>query len=179
MSKRWFLLVTIISTVSLPCVPSALGMTGMLDKLDIKTRAVGMVNFNHMLHGAECDLCHPQIFQQKNNSNHTTMKAMEKGKSCGACHNGKKAFSVTGNCVTCHAGDIVYTIDDPGNVTFPHSTHIEAFGCEECHPDLFKAKRGANKATMEDMNKGKSCGACHDGSKAFNVAEACDSCHKM
>jgi c(7)-type cytochrome triheme protein len=53
------------------------------------------------------------------------------------------------------------------------------YGCNECHPDLFKAERGVNKATMEEMEKGQSCGACHDGSTAFGVAEACDSCHMM
>jgi c(7)-type cytochrome triheme protein len=30
------------------------------------------------------------------------MKQMEKGKSCGACHDGKKAFSVKGDCAKCH-----------------------------------------------------------------------------
>jgi c(7)-type cytochrome triheme protein len=30
------------------------------------------------------------------------MKAMEQGKSCGACHNGKVAFSVKENCESCH-----------------------------------------------------------------------------
>ncbi len=30
------------------------------------------------------------------------MKQMQQGKSCGACHNGKKAFSVKGDCVKCH-----------------------------------------------------------------------------
>ena len=30
------------------------------------------------------------------------MKEMQKGKSCGACHNGKTAFSVKGDCTKCH-----------------------------------------------------------------------------
>jgi len=30
------------------------------------------------------------------------MKAMESGKSCGACHDGKTAFSVKGDCAKCH-----------------------------------------------------------------------------
>jgi len=28
---------------------------------------------------------------------------MEEGKSCGACHNGTKAFTVADNCDSCHA----------------------------------------------------------------------------
>lgn len=178
MLKRCLFLVA-LPLLTLSFVPSAPAMDGFVDKIAIETKTVGRVTFSHMVHGASCDICHPQIFQKKNNSNHTTMQAMEKGKSCGTCHNGKKAFSVTGNCVTCHAGDILYKVKEPGNVTFPHAAHIEAFGCEECHPVLFKAQRGANRATMAEMEKGKSCGACHDGSKAFNVADACDSCHKM
>jgi c(7)-type cytochrome triheme protein len=30
------------------------------------------------------------------------MKQMQKGKSCGSCHNGKVAFSVKGECIKCH-----------------------------------------------------------------------------
>jgi c(7)-type cytochrome triheme protein len=30
------------------------------------------------------------------------MKDMEQGKSCGACHDGKGAFSVKGDCAKCH-----------------------------------------------------------------------------
>ncbi len=107
---------------------------------------------------------------------------MGDGESCGACHDGSSAFGVadTGECSKCHAGDILYKDEENGNVTFPHSVHIEALeGCDSCHPDLFKAQRGANKATMEDMEGGASCGACHDGSSAFSVAEDCESCHVM
>lgn len=179
MSKRWFLMI-ILLLAGLPTVLHATGMGGMVFEVYIQTRTVGKVLFNHSVHGTECDSCHPKLFQKKNNSNHTSMKAMEKGKSCGGCHNGEKAFSVTGNCVTCHAGDILFKEKDAGNVTFPHAAHIEMLdGCDGCHPDLFKARRGANKATMEDMENGKSCGACHDGSGAFSVAEDCESCHKM
>jgi c(7)-type cytochrome triheme protein len=31
-------------------------------------------------------------------------------------------------------------------------------------------------ATMDDMEIGQSCGACHNGEKAFGV-ENCDPCH--
>jgi c(7)-type cytochrome triheme protein len=151
-----------------------------VDKITIHTEKVGNVVFSHAVHGTNCDGCHPKLFVKKNNSNHTNMKVMEQGKSCGACHNGKKAFNVTGDCVKCHAGDIIFKEEDAGNVTFPHSVHIEMLGgCDACHPDLFKAERGANKATMEDMENGESCGACHDGSEAFSVAEDCESCHEM
>ena len=146
----------------------------------IQTENVGKVTFSHDVHVGElgsCDDCHPDLFKAEANSNHTTMKEMENGVSCGACHDGSTAFTIN-DCTTCHAGDVVYKEPDAGDVTFPHAAHIEMFGCDECHPDLFKAEKGANKATMEDMEKGESCGACHDGSTAFGVAEDCESCHK-
>ena len=92
---------------------------------------------------------------------------------------GLKLFSVSGDCTSCHAGDIVYINDDAGNITFSHDAHLGMFGCEECHPDLFKPERGTNLATMEEMENGQSCGACHDGSTAFSVAGDCEACHEM
>jgi len=164
---------------ALPSVLHAVGMGGFVDEVYLQTRTVGKVLYTHSKHGTDCGACHPKVFKKKSNSNHVNMKAMERGKSCGACHNGKKAFSVTANCTTCHAGDILYKNEDAGDATFPHTAHIENFSCDECHPDLFKAKRGANKATMEEMESGISCGACHDGDAAFGVAEDCESCHNM
>lgn len=186
MSRPWMLIVLLV--VALPAVLPAVemggmggmgGMVGMVDKITMQTKTVGDVVFSHSVHGTACNACHPKLFQKKSNSSHVGMKAMERGQSCGACHNGKRAFSVKGDCVTCHAGDILYVEEDAGNVTFPHTAHIALFGCEDCHPDLFKAKRGVNKATMAEMEDGQSCGACHDGSSAFGVAGDCESCHAM
>jgi c(7)-type cytochrome triheme protein len=182
--SRLYLLVILLVT-ALPSVLYAVGMggmgdvAGMVDEVIIQTQTVGDVSFSHSIHGARCNECHPKIFKKQSNSNHVSMQAMEQGKSCGACHNGRQAFSVKGDCVVCHAGDILYKEKDAGNVTFPHVAHIDMFGCDDCHPDLFKAKRGANKASMADMEQGASCGACHDGSSAFGVAEDCESCHEM
>jgi c(7)-type cytochrome triheme protein len=147
----------------------------------IQTEKVGKVIFRHDAHTDMfgCSECHPDIFKAQNNSNHATMKDMAEGNSCGACHDGSTAFSVKENCTACHAGDIEYVNADAGNVTFPHEVHIGMFGCDECHPVLFKPEKGADKMTMEAMDKGEFCGACHDGSTAFNVAEDCESCHKM
>ncbi|MDF1578899.1 MAG: cytochrome c3 family protein [Desulfurivibrionaceae bacterium] len=178
MTKRWLFILPALLVLP-AALHAGMDMGGMVFEVKIRTEKVGTVTFDHTRHGADCNQCHPKIFKKKNNSNHATMKAMEKGRSCGACHNGKKAFTVAENCATCHAGDIVYRNPDAGAVTFPHTVHIEMFGCEECHPELFKARRGANKATMAEMQSGASCGACHDGSAAFGVADDCESCHAM
>jgi c(7)-type cytochrome triheme protein len=187
MSYRWLFLTIPLMLLFLPSVLHAVGMGEMggmgmgriVDKVHIQTKTVGEVVFSHSVHGTRCNSCHPKIFQKKSNSNHVSMKAMEKGKSCGACHNGKTAFNVTGDCVRCHAqaGDIIFKDKNVGKIVFPHAIHIEQFSCGECHPDLFKAERGANKAiTMKEMKNGASCGACHDGSSAFSVAD-CVACH--
>ena len=188
MSKRLFLIV-ILLIAALPSVLYAVSMEGMggmggavkiVNEVYIQTQTVGKVLFTHNVHGTRCNTCHPKLFKKKSNSNHVSMKAMERGKSCGACHNGRKVFSVTGDCARCHAGDMLYKDKDIGNISFSHSVHIEMLeGCDSCHPDLYKAKQGANKATMKDMGNGKSCGACHDGSEAFSVTSTadCDKCH--
>lgn len=182
MTRRWMIL-TIMLLVALP---SVLCSSWIKDKVYLQTDSVGKVEFSHYTHmemesiGKNCPTCHNDVFHIVTKKNPTyTMAQMKDGKSCGFCHNGKKAFSVTGDCTTCHAGDIVYVNADAGNITFPHAAHISMFGCDECHPDLFIPERGANPATMEEMEKGESCGACHDGSTAFGVAEDCESCHEM
>jgi len=182
---RCSFLIAILLLVALPTVLHAVGMGdlgamgAMVDKVEIQTKTVGKVVYSHRVHGTSCNMCHPKIFVKKNNSNHVNMKAMERGKSCGTCHNGRRAFSVKGDCTKCHAGDILFKDKDAGNVTFSHAVHIDMFGCDECHPDLFKAEHGANRMTMEEMGEGKFCGACHDGSAAFSVNDDCESCHQM
>ncbi|MBI2354577.1 MAG: cytochrome c3 family protein [Deltaproteobacteria bacterium] len=62
--------------------------------------------FSHSLHvdgaGLECTACHDKLYLSKGQHKKVTMKEMQKGKSCGACHNGKTAFSVKGDCAKCH-----------------------------------------------------------------------------
>ncbi len=65
-----------------------------------------------------------------------------------------------------------------GKVIFDGKTHSAAGNkCSDCHPKLFQMKKGAAKITMKDINAGKSCGACHNGEKAF-AAKECMKCHK-
>ncbi len=63
-----------------------------------------------------------------------------------------------------------------GKVVFSGDAHKGA-KCNDCHASLFKMKKGADAMTMKDMEAGKFCGACHNGTKAFSVKE-CDKCHK-
>ena len=141
------------------------------------------VKFAHAVHTAKfkCGECHTKLFAFKKGGDKITMAQIYDGKSCGACHNGKKAFS-SNACEKCHAktpapkSDLVYKPAGIGIVKFSHAFHTKSFGCNECHPALFKMKKGSGKMTMDDMNAGKSCGKCHDGKTATAVTE-CAKCH--
>jgi len=69
-----------------------------------------------------------------------------------------------------------------GKVVFDGKAHADkGLKCADCHSSgLFKMKKGADAITMKDMNDGKFCGACHNGTKAFGVKDAanCTKCHK-
>jgi c(7)-type cytochrome triheme protein len=177
--KRWLLIAALLLVF-----PSALFARWIQDKVVMDVAATGKVEFSHYNHlealGKNCPTCHNAIFNIVAEKNPVfTMADMEKGKSCGACHNGKKAFAVKGNCTTCHpTRDIVFE-NDGGPVTFSHEIHTGLYGCGECHPGVFVPAAGKNPSNMEKMEKGGSCGTCHDGSTAFTVKENCDTCHKM
>jgi len=71
----------------------------------------GKVTFDGKVHadkGLKCADCHskPKLFEMKKGGDKITMAAMNEGKFCGACHDGKKAFSVkaAADCVKCHKG---------------------------------------------------------------------------
>jgi len=70
----------------------------------------GRVVFEGTLHknkGLKCHDCHTRLFaNMKSGSPRTrmSMKEMYEGNFCGACHNGKEAFSLNdkANCAKCH-----------------------------------------------------------------------------
>jgi c(7)-type cytochrome triheme protein len=67
-----------------------------------------------------------------------------------------------------------------GEATFSHEFHTEAYKCIDCHTKIFPYKAGKLKASMAEMEDGKSCGACHNkGKDAFSVQDECGKCHKM
>lgn len=68
-----------------------------------------------------------------------------------------------------------------GKVVFDGKAHADKGAkCADCHQSgLFKMKKGSDTLTMKDMEAGKNCGACHNGTKAFGVKDAatCAKCH--
>jgi c(7)-type cytochrome triheme protein len=69
-----------------------------------------------------------------------------------------------------------------GKVVFDGKVHADkGLKCADCHQSgLFKMKKGGDIITMNDINAGKFCGACHNGTKAFSAKDAanCSKCHK-
>ncbi|RNC67957.1 MAG: cytochrome C [Desulfuromonadales bacterium] len=149
-----------------------------------KMKGVADATFSHDLHLSmyKCGDCHTKLFQYKAGAKRYTMADMEKGKSCGACHNGKDIFASTGDCSKCHPalkpGKLTYKTSI-GEAYFDHEIHLGMFKCVDCHTKVFKYKKGASAATMADMEKGTSCGVCHNGKDAFNVTDDCVKCHNM
>lgn len=69
----------------------------------------------------------------------------------------------------------------PGKVVFDGKVHADkGLKCNDCHTKIFPMKKGATKITMADINAGKNCGECHNGTKAFKSSDEanCARCHK-
>lgn len=76
-------------------------------------------------------------------------------------------------------GDISFEMKAAGKVVFTHERHVAGAGlaCTDCHTALFTTKEKHKKTNMVQMRKGRSCGACHNGTKAFSVKSDCGRCH--
>ncbi len=75
-------------------------------------------------------------------------------------------------------GDVRFKGGKPGEVIFHHDTHVTNLQCTDCHDSLYVTKAKDKRVTMAQMQKGKSCGACHNGKQAFDTKSNCANCHK-
>lgn len=77
---------------------------------------------------------------------------------------------------------VVFEVKGAEKVTFDGKSHADkGLKCNDCHTKIFPMKKSpAGTYTMEKMNKGENCGACHNGTKAFKTSDAanCAKCHK-
>lgn len=87
---------------------------------------------------------------------------------------GAVAFAVVGG------GDVEFQVTGAGPVVFSHERHVSShfLACTDCHASPFVTKAQRKPVTMDQMAKGLSCGACHDGKRAFSVKENCQLCHQ-
>ena len=152
-----------------------------VQEITYHVEATGPTHFSHKIHleVAGCGECHPKLYSLNQKNRRVGMAAMEKGKSCGACHNSKKAFSVK-ECLKCHpARDLEFEDKTVGNAVFKHTFHTTLYTCGDCHISLYKTARSKTKVSMREMEEEKSCGRCHDGKTAFSVKDKCGTCHKI
>jgi c(7)-type cytochrome triheme protein len=74
---------------------------------------------------------------------------------------------------------VEFTGSKMGKVIFDGKKHADAgMKCNDCHPKIFKMKKGSAKITMAEHKPGVSCGTCHNGTKAFAQQGNCAKCHK-
>lgn len=101
---------------------------------------------------------------------------------CSQCHDIKPhehAKIISETCQSCHSlKALKFEGGGMGEVVFSHDFHSKTFPCSDCHTKLFPMKRGIKKLLMDDMYAGKSCGACHNGKRAFPSMD-CANCHKQ
>jgi c(7)-type cytochrome triheme protein len=70
---------------------------------------------------------------------------------------------------------------ETGKVVFDGKFHADkGLKCNDCHPKIFMMKKGTAKLTMADLNAGKYCGQCHNGTRSFKTVDPanCARCHK-
>jgi c(7)-type cytochrome triheme protein len=150
-------------------------------EVTFKVKETGPTLFSHKSHleVADCSKCHPKLYSPNQKNKRVGMAAMEKGKSCGACHNSKQAFSVK-ECSKCHpVNELIFEDKTVGNVLFSHKFHTSVYTCVDCHKSLYPAARSKVIVSMQEMDKGRSCGFCHNGKTAFGVKEQCKACHQI
>jgi c(7)-type cytochrome triheme protein len=173
------------------------------------TQPLNAVIFRHKYHvdvkHITCDKCHSGLFEMEaleaQEKDDFTMKSLDEGKYCGACHNGKDAFASNAECARCHVrltdwqGQVGYLKGKPApykmpvyntsisfgqgemKVRFNHEKHSSPLNCRDCHLKLFRIKKGSNSLTLADHNRQKSCFGCHDGKETFSWY-SCNKCHK-
>lgn len=102
--------------ILLPVLLLAVGVAfGQEDKYGggsiVFIKPIRAVVFNHQIHlqkGFICDNCHPEIFSKMREKaeadDNFTMESFRQAKYCGACHNGRQAFSSDTYCTRCHIG---------------------------------------------------------------------------
>jgi c(7)-type cytochrome triheme protein len=50
----------------------------------------------------DCTECHDKLYTTVNHHQKLQMTQVANNESCGTCHNGRRSFSVNGNCTKCH-----------------------------------------------------------------------------
>jgi len=128
--------------------------------------------------GLPCFECHSYSrFSDERVFPHRTHRGM--GLHCNQCHKIKSHSEMSlrsSTCKSCHnLGEMELAMTGMPAL-FDHETHSSMFPCGECHSGLFRMKVNSVRITMDGISRGKYCGRCHNGSRAF-PADNCAKCH--
>ncbi len=89
---------------------------------------------------------------------------------------GSSAWAVIGG------GEIKFPVPGRPTVVYSHEDHVikAKLKCTDCHYQIYTNHAQHKAVGMEGMRNGKSCGICHNGTRAFSVADQlnCSKCHR-
>ena len=102
---RRFAVVVLWPLLLMPYAQAEVGDILFSRKGGVGTEGSPPAVFPHFVHRIQfrCYVCHDDIFVMKAGANAIDMDAIQSGKFCGTCHNGKTAFQVGfDTCQRCH-----------------------------------------------------------------------------
>ncbi len=78
------------------------------------------------------------------------------------------------------AEDIIFHVSGAANVVYNHEVHVGKIGLKsrQCHYRIYTIVEAHQKKTIADIERGQSCGACHNGARAFAMKTGCPMCHQ-
>ncbi len=78
-------------------------------------------------------------------------------------------------------GEITFSAPGMPDVVYSHEAHVvkAKLKCTECHYAIYTNHAMHKTVGMAGMREGRSCGTCHNGVRAFSVADQanCKRCH--
>lgn len=109
MTRHSKLALGLLIAMTLVPVASVLAVYGdIVFSVEDESRGVAPTVFPHWAHRVryKCYACHNDLFEMEEGANDITMKAIEAGEFCGACHNGEIAWGIGfDTCNRCHSGE--------------------------------------------------------------------------
>jgi c(7)-type cytochrome triheme protein len=97
-------LVALVTLLPIPGVAAEVGDI-VFTRKEAGTEDIPPAIFPHWAHRMQfkCHVCHDTIVAMKAGANPISMEAIQQGKYCGVCHDGKTAFQATfETCARCH-----------------------------------------------------------------------------
>ncbi|MDA8170064.1 MAG: cytochrome c3 family protein [Nitrospiraceae bacterium] len=147
-----------------------------------KEKPVQVVPMDTVLSQLPCFQCHKtERFMSGGNGGFSHRTHLSLNIHCNQCHRVQghsKPMVFLNTCDGCHKLKDISFKTGAMPAKFSHESHAKRSDCNECHPKLFKMKRGSSDITMAKLYQGKLCGSCHNGRKAFS-SKQCARCHEM